>query len=67
MARQCAVTRMYEALNEKDKALFGDLIQNPYYPGGWLADLFRRAGYTDIDHMAVDHYRRKLRTGKAAL
>lgn len=58
---------MYQALTEKDRETFGWLIENPYYTGGFLADLFQRAGYTDIDHLAVDHYRRKLRTGKATL
>jgi hypothetical protein len=58
---------MYQAVDEKDKQTFRELIQDPFYTGGWLADLFQRAGYTDIDRMAVHHFRRKLRVGKATL
>jgi hypothetical protein len=58
---------MYEAIEEKDREVFRDLIENPHYSGGFLADLFNRAGYLNIDRLAVDHYRRKLRNGKAKL
>lgn len=66
MPRKCAVTRAYEAMDEGDREVFRMAIQSPEFSGGMIALALHARGY-NIDHMAVDHYRRKLRTGKAAL
>lgn len=71
-ARKCAVTKAYEVLNDRDKGLFKLLVLDSTASGGYLANLLsaamRRMGREIvIDHMAVDHFRRKLRTGKAIL
>lgn len=50
-----------------DRETFRKAIVLPELSGGMIAIALRAKGHEDIDHMAVDHYRRKLRTGKAAL
>jgi hypothetical protein len=50
-----------------DRFAFREVIQNPDYTGGVLAEILQRAGYTYVDRMAVDYFRRKLRAGKAKL
>lgn len=67
MARKCAVTRAYEDMREVDREIFRTLIQDAGYTGGTLAEILNRAGFLHVDRMAVDHYRRKLRNGKATL
>lgn len=63
------VTRAYEGMDEKDRQLFRLLIQDAGYSGGKLAEILTTAfkGKHVIDRMAVDHFRRKLRIGKATL
>ena len=67
MPVSCAVTRAYEAMDEENRETFRKAITMTAFSGGVIAEALRLWGYQDIDHMAVDHYRRKLRTGKAAL
>jgi len=56
-------------MDEKDRQLFRLLIQDAGYSGGKLAEILTTAfkGKHVIDRMAVDHFRRKLRIGKATL
>jgi hypothetical protein len=54
-------------MGEADQDVFRKAIAEPLLSGGIIASALRAKGHTDIDHMAVDHYRRKLRTGKAGL
>jgi hypothetical protein len=62
------VTRAYEDMPEHDREVLAGLIKNPYYSGGFIADLIRREYPTHtVDHHAVDHFRRKLKVGKATL
>lgn len=67
MARRCAVQRAYDAMNEADREIFRTLIQDSGYTGGRIAEILHVAKYTDVDRLAVDHFRRKLRAGKAKL
>ena len=65
-SRMCAVTRAYRAMPEEDRDTFRKAITHPEVTGGMLAAALRVKGY-NVDHPAIDHFRRKLRTGKATL
>ena len=69
MPGKCAVTRVYEAMNDSDREVFRTLITDTErYSGGRIAEILRYEYPVPIvDHHAVDHFRRKLRAGKATL
>ena len=67
MRQKCKVTKVYEAMPEGDREVFRLLIIDPGYSGGRIAELLTHEYQTPIDRMAVDHFRRKLRIGKAEL
>jgi hypothetical protein len=51
---------------EEDRETFRKAIVHPDVSGGMLASALRVKGY-DVDRMAIDHYRRKLRIGRSSL
>lgn len=64
---KCKVTKAYEQMPEGDREIFRLLITDPAYSGGRIAEIVNHEYGTVIDRMAVDHFRRKLRIGKAEL
>ena len=66
MPRECAVTRAYLKLNTEDREDFKRVIVGTM-PGGVVANALMQTTGVIVDHMAVDHFRRKVRTGKVKL
>ena len=64
--KQCAVTRAYGSMPEEDRETFRKAVTHPDVSGGMLASALRLKGY-DVDRLAIDHFRRKLRIGRATL
>ena len=60
------MTRAYNALDAEDREDFKRLIVGSL-PGGVIANALMDTTGVIIDHMAVDHFRRKVRTGKVKL
>ena len=64
--RKCIIQAAYDRMGEQDREVFRWLIKSDY-SGGEVAQVLRASTNEPIDHMAVDHFRRKLRAGKAEL
>ena len=53
-------------MSEADRETFRRAILSPHVSGGMLAAALIAKNYT-VDRLAIDHFRRKLRIGKATL
>lgn len=64
--RPCAVERALAVMLPSEYELVAEILQDNTLTAGTVADILREGGY-NVDRMAVGHFRRKLRFGKATL
>lgn len=66
MPRECAVTKAYKELDDAGKDTFRFFIAASISSSAIAQGLTKTTQVT-VDHMAVDHFRRKLKIGKVKL
>lgn len=65
--RKDKVAAAYEAMDAENQEAFRLLITDPAWSGSQIAEAMNAMGYRDIDDNKINHFRRKLRAGKATL